>query len=46
MREHARDHNLYLSDLARDVAQGSGSAAELLCGPPQRLDDLSHRETS
>ena len=30
LREHARSHNLRLSDLARDVAEGSTTASELL----------------
>jgi transcriptional regulator with GAF, ATPase, and Fis domain len=30
LREHARSHNLRLSDLARDVAVGSATASELL----------------
>ncbi|MEY9933216.1 transcriptional regulator with GAF, ATPase, and Fis domain [Catenulispora sp. GP43] len=30
LREHARNHNLRLSDLARDVAEGSATASELL----------------
>jgi AmiR/NasT family two-component response regulator len=30
LRSHARSHNLHLSDLAKDVAQRSSAAAELL----------------
>ena len=32
LRRHARSHNLRLSDLARDVAQGSATAIELVSG--------------
>jgi hypothetical protein len=32
LRQHARSHNLRLSDLARDVAQGSATAIELVSG--------------
>jgi hypothetical protein len=32
LRAHARNHNLRLSDLARDVADGSSTAADLLRG--------------
>ena len=34
LRAHARDHNLHLSDLARQIADGTSTAAELLSGPP------------
>jgi transcriptional regulator with GAF, ATPase, and Fis domain len=38
LRAHARNHQLRLSDLARDVADGSSTDAELLGGVgPQRL---------
>lgn len=33
LRTHARNHNLHLSDLARQVADGSSTAIELLCSP-------------
>ena len=32
LRQHARSHNLRLSDLARDVAQGSPTALDLVTG--------------
>ena len=32
LRRHARSHNLRLSDLARDVAQGSAAAIDLVTG--------------
>jgi AmiR/NasT family two-component response regulator len=32
LRRHARSHNLRLSDLPRDVAQGSATALELVSG--------------
>jgi hypothetical protein len=32
LRAHARDHNLHLSDLARQVADGTSTAADLLAG--------------
>jgi transcriptional regulator with GAF, ATPase, and Fis domain len=35
LRTHARSHNLHLSDLARQVASGSGIAGELLRVPQQ-----------
>jgi transcriptional regulator with GAF, ATPase, and Fis domain len=37
LRGHARDHNLRLSDLARDVAEGSVTAAELLRGTEHQI---------
>ena len=36
LRSHARNHNLRLSDVARDVAEGSTTAAELLHGTGDR----------
>jgi hypothetical protein len=33
LRGHAREHNLHLSDLARQVADGSSSAVDLLFAP-------------
>ena len=33
LRAYARNHNLHLSDLAREVAEGTSTAAELLSGP-------------
>ncbi len=33
LREHARSSGVHLSDVARDITNGSGSAAELLHGP-------------
>ena len=35
LRSHARDNNRHLSDLAREVAEGSSTAAELLRGPEE-----------
>jgi len=32
LRAHARNHNLRLSQLARDVADGTSAAAEVLHG--------------
>ncbi|GAA2051979.1 GAF and ANTAR domain-containing protein [Catenulispora yoronensis] len=37
LRDHARNHNLRLSDLARDVADGSSTATDLLRGTEDRL---------
>ncbi|MEY9913230.1 transcriptional regulator with GAF, ATPase, and Fis domain [Catenulispora sp. MAP12-49] len=37
LRGYARDHNLRLSDVARDVANGSATAAELLHGTGDRI---------
>jgi len=34
LRAYARNHNLHLSDLARQIADGTSTAAELLVGPP------------
>lgn len=33
LRRYARNHNLHLSDLARQTADGTSTAAELLAGP-------------
>jgi len=33
LRAYARNHNLHLSELARQVAEGTSTAAELLSGP-------------
>jgi hypothetical protein len=41
LRSHARNHNLHLSDLARQVADGSSTAAELLSGPEQQIAEAS-----
>jgi hypothetical protein len=41
LRSYARAHNLHLSDVARQVADGSITAAELLSGPEQRVADAS-----
>ncbi|HTJ72489.1 MAG TPA: GAF and ANTAR domain-containing protein [Actinospica sp.] len=46
LRSHARDHNLHLSDLARQVADGSSTAAELLSGPQERFANASTPEAS
>jgi transcriptional regulator with GAF, ATPase, and Fis domain len=45
LRRHARDHNLRLSDLARDVAEGSSTATELLRGPEQQLANVGESDT-
>ena len=34
LRAYARNHNLHLSDLARQIADGTSTAAELLASPP------------
>jgi len=34
LRAYARNHNLHLSDLARQIADGTSTATELLSGPP------------
>jgi AmiR/NasT family two-component response regulator len=39
LRAHARNHNLRLSELAREVADGSSTAAEPLCGPLRATAD-------
>lgn len=39
LRGYAREHNLHLSDLARQVADGSSTAVELLCGPENPVAD-------
>ena len=44
LRSYARAHNLHLSDLARQVADGSSTAAELLAGPEQRVAEASGPE--
>jgi hypothetical protein len=46
LRSHARNHNLRLSDLARHVAEGSGTAAELLRGPDPTHPTASRLETT
>ncbi len=37
LRDHARSHNLHLSELARQVASGSGTVAELLRAPRRSI---------
>jgi hypothetical protein len=44
LRAYARNHNLHLSDLARQVADGSSTATELLTGP-QHAKPVTHRRT-
>jgi hypothetical protein len=39
LRAYARNHNLHLSDLARQVADGSSTATELLSGSPHATAD-------
>jgi GAF domain-containing protein len=46
LRGHARNHNLHLSDLARHVADGSSTAAELLRGPDPAPPASSRLETA
>jgi AmiR/NasT family two-component response regulator len=36
LRNHARRHNLHLSDVARDVATGSATADKLLHAPDRQ----------
>jgi len=42
LRAYARNHNLHLSDLARQVADGTSTTAELLAGP--QPDDAGARQ--
>jgi hypothetical protein len=39
LRGYAREHNLLLSDLAREVADGSSTAVDLLSGPALPIAD-------
>ncbi|HEV3169924.1 MAG TPA: GAF and ANTAR domain-containing protein [Actinocrinis sp.] len=43
LRAHARNYNLHLSDLARQVADGSSTATELLSGPQQATAETRGR---
>jgi transcriptional regulator with GAF, ATPase, and Fis domain len=44
LRAYARNHNLHLSDLARQVADGSSTATDLLCDPPHATADTRGQE--
>jgi transcriptional regulator with GAF, ATPase, and Fis domain len=45
LRSYARTHNLHLSDLARQVADGSTTAAELLHSPDRTIQETQRPET-
>jgi hypothetical protein len=46
LRGHARHHNLRLSDVAREVAEGSATGTGLLRGTGQRLSNVGESETA
>ena len=46
LRAYARNHNLHLSGLAREVADGTSTATELLSGPQGATADTQGPETA
>lgn len=46
LRSYARNHNQHLSDLARQIAEGSSTAAELLSTPQRTATDVPGAEST